>query len=37
MSLKEGLKILSKKPKSFDECIEYARMKFEKFFSHDTQ
>jgi len=35
MSLKEAVKILKKRPKNFDDCIEYARMKFEKLFNHD--
>eukprot|EP00347_Sterkiella_histriomuscorum_P017580 403348792 len=37
MSLKEGLKIIEKRPKSFEDCIEYARLKFEKFFNHDVR
>lgn len=36
-SLKECVKILEKRPSTFDECIAYARTKFEKFFNHDIR
>lgn len=35
--MKEGLKIIEKRPKTFEDCIEYARLKFEKFFNHDIR
>lgn len=35
--MKEGLKLLRKKPKNFMDCVEYARMRFEKLFNHDTR
>ena len=37
MSLKAAVRYLKKKPVNFDECIAYARHKFEKYFSHDIQ
>lgn len=37
ISLKEGLKLLRKKPKNFADCVEYARMRFEKLFNHDIR
>lgn len=37
ISLKAGLKFLEKKPKNFDDCIAFARLKFEKFFNHDVR
>lgn len=33
-SLKKCVKMLNKRPKSFGECVEYARLQFEKLFSH---
>merc|ERR1712038_1272019 len=33
-ALKEGLKMLRKKPKNFMDCVEYSRMRFEKLFNH---
>jgi hypothetical protein len=35
--LKEGLKLLRKRPKNFSDCIEYSRMRFEKLFNHDIK
>lgn len=35
--MKEGLKLLRKKPKNFMDCVEYARMRFEKLFNHDSK
>lgn len=29
--------MLKKKPKSFDDCIEWARLKFEKLYNHDPK
>jgi len=37
MALKEGLKLLRKRPLNFNQCIEYARLKFEKLFNHDIK
>ena len=37
MSLKKTLKFLKKKPSTFDDCITYARQKFEKYFNHDIK
>jgi hypothetical protein len=37
LSLKEGLKILKKRPKTFKDCVEHARKKFTKLFNHDQQ
>jgi len=28
---------LRKRPKSFSDCVEYARMRFEKLFNHDIK
>lgn len=33
-SLKAGLKLLRKRPRNFNDCIEFARKKFDKFFNH---
>jgi len=33
-ALKEGLKLLKKRPRNFNDCIEYARLRFEKFYNH---
>lgn len=33
-ALKEGLKLLKKRPKNFTDCVEFARIKFEKLFNH---
>ena len=35
--LKEGFKMLKKRPKNFMDCIEDARKKFEKAFNHDIR
>lgn len=37
VSLKEGLKLLRKRPKNFMDCVEYARLRFEKLFNHDIK
>ena len=37
VSLKEGLKLLRKKPMQFMDCVEYARLRFEKLFNHDIK
>lgn len=37
ISLKEGLKLLRKRPMQFMDCVEYARMRFEKLFNHDIK
>lgn len=35
--LKEGVKMLKKRPSSFDDCIQWARLKFEKLYNHDMK
>ena len=35
--LRVGLKLLKKRPKNFMDCVEYARMKFEKLFNHSAK
>lgn len=35
--LKEGMRLLKKRPSTFMDCIEHARMKFEKLFNHDIK
>ena len=30
----EGLKLLAGRPKTFADCVEYARLQFEKYFNH---
>lgn len=37
VSLKEGMKLLKKRPNNFMDCVEYARMRFEKLFNHDIR
>lgn len=37
MALKQCIKILKSRPKTFDQCVEFARMKFEKYFNHDIK
>lgn len=37
VSLKEGLKLLRKRPANFVDCIEHARLRFEKMFNHDIK
>jgi hypothetical protein len=37
VALKEGLKLLRKKPQNFGSCIEFARQRFEKLFNHDIK
>lgn len=34
VALKEGLKLLTGRPKTFADCVEYARLQFEKYFNH---
>jgi len=36
-NLKNGLKMLQKRPKNFNDCIEYARKRFEKYYSKDIK
>ena len=36
-ALKEGLKMLKKRPVTWMDCIEHARHKFEKLFNHDIR
>jgi hypothetical protein len=33
--LKEGVRLLKKRPTTFMDCIQYARMRFEKLFNND--
>jgi len=35
--VREALKLLKKRPSSFDDCIIYARHKFQKYFSNDIR
>jgi len=35
--IKDGLALLKKRPKNFMDCIEFARMRFEKLFNHDVK
>lgn len=35
--LKEGVKMLKKRPLVFDDCIQWARLKFEKLYNHDMK
>jgi len=35
--LKEGYGLLKKRPKNFIDCIEYARLRFEKLFNHEIR
>lgn len=35
--LKEGVKMLKKRPVTFDDCIEWSRLKFEKLYNHDMK
>lgn len=37
ISLKDGLKLLRKRPKNFGDCVEHARYQFEKLFNHDAR
>lgn len=37
MAFKEGLELLRNRPKTFDDCIEFARLEFEKYFNHDVK
>jgi len=37
VTLKEGLKLLRKRPVNFNSCLEYARKRFEKYFNHDVK
>ena len=34
---KDGLRLLSKRPTTFIDCIEFARIRFEKLFSNDIK
>jgi ubiquitin-activating enzyme E1 len=36
-TFKEGFHLLKERPKTFADCIEHARLLFEKYFSHDIQ
>lgn len=36
MGLKEGMKLLRKRPKNFLDCVQFARLRFEKNFVHDV-
>lgn len=36
-SLREVVKLLERRPTSFEDCLNYARQKFEKFFNHDIR
>jgi len=36
-SLKNAVKHLRKKPSNFDDCVKYARMKFQKYFVNDIK
>ena len=36
-SLKEGLKLLKKRPENFGDCVAHARLEFEKLFNHDIK
>jgi hypothetical protein len=35
--LREALAALKKVPTTFDDCVQYARAKFDKFFVHDIE
>jgi hypothetical protein len=35
--IKDGIALLKKRPKNFMDCIEFARMRFEKLFNHDVK
>jgi len=37
MSLKECVKMIEKRPSNFDQCVEYARVKFQKYFENDIR
>lgn len=37
VTLKEGLRLLRKRPINFNSCLEYARKRFEKYFNHDVK
>ena len=37
MAFKEGLSLLKKKPATFSDCVEHARLEFEKYFNHDVK
>ena len=36
-SLREVVKLLERRPTSFEDCLNYARQKFQKFFNHDIR
>ena len=36
-SLREVVKLLERRPKTFEDCLQYARNKFEKLFNHDIR
>ena len=36
-SIREALRLLQKKPTTFDDCIKYARQKFQKYFVNDIR
>lgn len=37
VALREGLKLLRKRPTTFGECLKFARLRFEKLFNHDVK
>lgn len=37
MAFKEGLDLLKERPKTFEDCVAYARLQFEKYFNHDVK
>jgi len=36
-SLREVVKLLERRPFKFDDCVAFARLKFEKLFNHDVR
>ena len=37
VSLRDGLKMLKKRPRSFMDCVHFARLRFEKLFNHEIK
>ena len=37
MALKEGLALLGDRPATFIDCVQHARLQFEKYFNHDIK
>lgn len=37
MAFKEGLNLLKDRPKTFQDCVVYARLLFERYFNHDIR